>query len=381
MFAFDSNCLDSQALNEVLRAKISPSSRLILCASSGDAESVRFKLIDKGIKYAEIRLSNILDGIESKSFNRNLGQAGLPLYRDKEYLLTYAYRCYEEYKYNLPASALFSKSFSQEVYLVLILIAAFGKAELKHISCVLAHFDVEDFIQKHQRVFEIEFTAGNDRVLICNAPAWLIKTVRSFVDSDKNAYQYVSRVIISLEENGFSSLARDLIRFDKLNEISGGRSSRLFIKKLYAEIAQTYSEESHYWLQRSKAELISAQTGEEIEEGIRYARKVRLDNAETKNKTYYSGTLVLAQLLARGFNITGDQKYLISFIDPCIESIENYHNNRRHIDEMAAVRDVRKAIHHLFEKPIMEFLPRKEQLQRLFAFFNIREPKHGRAKT
>lgn len=378
LFVFDTNSLDFESLNEVLRAKIHPTSRLILCASSGDAETFRFRLSDKNVNFDEVKLPSTLDEVETGSFNRNLGHGGLPLYKRTENLLAYAFRCYEEFKHNLGHSSLFSKSFSSETYLILILIAAFGKAEKKHIDAILQHFDIADFTRKNDRVFETETLPAGSIALVCNASAWLLKSIHNFVDSDKFAYQSFARVITSLEQSGFSILARDLIRFDKLNEMSGGHSTRLFIRNLYSEIASTYSDESHYWLQRSKAELISARTYKDIADGVVYAKKVRLDNADPKNKTYFSATLVLTQLFARGYKITKEDKYLVDLVEPCIESITNYQNNRRHIDEMAAAGDVIDALERLYDKPILELLPKKDRIQTLFAFFGVPQKKPSR---
>lgn len=380
LFVFDSNSLDFESLNVVLNAKIHPTSRLILCASSGDAESFRFKLLDKGVNHEEIKLASALNSSEADSFNYNLSQGGLPLYKPKESLMTFAFRCYEEFKRDLGRSDLFSRSFSNETYLVLILIAAFGKAEKRHIDAILDYFDVEGFVRQNERVFETEALPTGGHALVCNAPAWLLKSIHNFVDKNKNAYQYFARVIASLEHKGFSTHAHDLIRFDKLNELSGGHSSRFFIRNLYSEISGTYSNESHYWLQRSKAELISARNEKEISDGISYAKKVRLDNADPKNRTYFSATLVLAQLFARGYKITRDEKYLIDFVEPCLESIANYNNNRRYIDGMAAVRDVIDAVQRLHDKPVIELLPKRDRIQIIFDFFGVPKRKIARSR-
>lgn len=371
LFVFDTNSLDFESLNEVLRAKIHTTSRLVLCASSGDAETFRFKLSDKNVNFGEIKLPSALDEVEATSFNKNLGHGGLPLYKQKENLLAYAFRCYEEFKHVLGHSSLFSKSFANETYFVLILIASFGKAEKRHIDALLDHFDIADFTRKNERVFETETLPGGGIALVCNASAWLLKLMHNFVAKDRLAHQIFARVIISLEQAGFSVLARDLIRFDKLNELSGGHSSRVFIRNLYSEIASTYSAESHYWLQRSKAELISAQTQKEISDGVVYAKKVRLDNADPKNKTYFSATLVLTQLFARGYKITKEERYLVDLVEPCIESIENYQNNRRHVDEMAAAGDVIDALQYLHERPILALLPKTDRIQAIFDFFGV----------
>lgn len=369
IFLFDSNSLDHESSYEVLKAEIQQTSRIVFISSNGDAESLRHKLVDKQIKFEEISLKSDLDNTEAAAFRGSLSGSGLPLYKNDETLLSFAFRCYEEFKGELGNSELFSKSFANETYLVLILIAAFGGAEKTHIDAVLEHFDVDGFVKANDRMFEIEYPPVGSPVLTCNSPVWLLKAVQDLVHKDKQAYKDFVRVIVSLESKGFSTLARDLIRFDKLNELSGGGNVKIFIRSLYTEISEIYKGDSHYWLQRAKAELISAQNAEEIADGVRHAKKVRLDTADTKNRTYFSATLVLTQLFARGYKITKDKKYLVSFVDPCYESISNYANNRRHVDDMAKVSEVRQTVRALRDAAILELLPQRERIQHITSFF------------
>jgi hypothetical protein len=374
LFIFDSNCLDSEALKDLLRARIKETSKLILCASSGEAELFRFKLIDNGIKFKEIPLNNILNLPEESSFNSNLGREGLPLYKQRENLLTYAFRCYEEFKHSLGHSILFSKKFNGDTHYILILIAAFGKAEFRHIERLTEYFNIDSFVKSNDRIFEIEESPQGRKSITCNSPAWLLKTISDYFNSDKNSYKTIVEVISNLETNGFTTQSSNLIRFDKLNELIAGSNSRLFIRKIYSEISEIYSTDSHYWLQRAKAELISAQNPKELDDGIIYARKVRLDNFDLKNKTYYSATLVLTQLLARAYKITEERSYLLEFIAPCAESVENYQNNKRHVDDMSIVPEVRHAIRCLTPQNSLDILPHKEKLLKIYSFFGADKP-------
>ncbi|MDG0857636.1 AVAST type 5 anti-phage protein Avs5 [Roseateles puraquae] len=382
LFVFDSNHLDSESLTEVLESKLAASSRLVLCASAGDAERVRAKLGERSVPFAEVQISNYLNPTEIKQFNLQLAKSGLPIINNKENLINFAFRCHEEFKGQLPTSTLFNQRFSGETYLVLILLVAFGKASLEQIACVSENFDVAGFVSKNDRVFEIEITKTGDRVLVCSATLWLLKIIHDFVKSNEFAHKAVSDVIRGLERHGFSSHAKDLLRIDKINEISGGHRSRVFIKRIYEGISDIYALEPHYWLQRAKAELMFGIKLQEITEGVGHARKVRLDTQKRKNQTYFSATLVLAQLYARAYKISGDERYLIDFIAPCAESIDNYDNNRRHVDEIRTVDDVKKVVARLAANPPSQTLPLKSDLQNILNFFGGNwgktNPRHNR---
>lgn len=370
LFVFDSNHLDSVSLDDVLRAKMVPSSKLVICASFGDAERIRFKLSDRRIEFEEVQVHYALKGPEVDDFNKRLASSGLPLTLGGESLVDYAFRCHEEYKASLPKSNLFDRTFKEGTYLVLMMLVAFGKAKQDQINCIFDGFDLDAFVKVNDRVFDIETTSTGERVLVCSASAWLLKVMHTFVRDNRHAHETVSKLIRLLEGGGYSALAKELIRIDKINEISGGHRSRIFIKRIYEDISDLYSRESHYWLQRAKAELISAQVISELNEGVGYAQKVRLDNSREKTQTYYSATLVLVQIYAKAYKLTGDKVYLSRFIDPCTESIHNYQNNRRHVNELIDVVDVLSAVDDLRTAVSIEFLPDREKIKEVLGFFD-----------
>lgn len=369
LFVFDSNYLDSESLIAVLQVWPRKSSRIIICASVGDAERVRSRLADKGHAIAEVKLSSALDASEKKLFNGQLGKNGLPLYKEKESLLNFAFRCYEEYKSDLPESVLFTKKFKQEIYPILILLAAFGKATQHQIECVLDSFDINSFVNKNDRIFEVEEVSGR-KTLVCSASAWLLKEIDLFIRDNNDAHLPFVYVIKSLHTNGYSTLASDLVRIDKINEISGGTKSRIFIKKIYEGIYQIYSDDSHYWLQRAKADLLTARRISEIDDGIKHARKVRADHDHLKNQTYFSATLVLAQLYAKGYGISKKLDYGVNFIAPCVESIRNYEGNKRHLDDFRGVQDVKSVVEFLAGAPTVDLLPKRLEIQEVLRFFD-----------
>jgi hypothetical protein len=386
LFVFDSNYLNSQSLDEILFSKLKPSSKLIICSSSGDAEIFRFRLEARNIKFHEIKLASHLDKDESEDLNRGLTTEGLPVYKMPETLLSFAFRCYEEYKPRLKRSTLFGDFFDERSFAVMILVAAFNKAESSQIECFGKFFDEKKFIQENDRVFEVESTSINGRyVLVCNSPAWLISTVGKFIHQDDHAIDLISYIIKSLAEKGFLTTSRNLISFDKLNELGGGNNVHEFIRGVYKSIYPIYNQELHYWLQRAKCELISGKSIEDLRSGMDYASKVRLDSKNEKNQTYFSATLVMAQLYGKAYRIEKNSEHLLGFLDHSLESIRNYTNNIRHMDKMATSylktnSDLKFALDALSNASSIELLTRRDDINELNNFFDLRSKSRSKIK-
>ncbi|MCY1243822.1 hypothetical protein D9M72_568580 [compost metagenome] len=108
-----------------------------------------------------------------------------------------------------------------------------------------------------------------------------------------------------------------------------------------------------------------------------YARKVRLDSKDRADSTYYSATLVLAQLYARAYKLDASVEHLIGFLENCLESIRNYANNRRHIDKLNTGKkgDFNFTLKALDQRADIALLPHRKEVRELLDFFGARRSK------
>lgn len=373
IFAFDSNYLNAQALDSIPFTIIDPSSRLIICTGLGDADLIRIKLEHKSIKYSEISCNNKLHNDELKFFNNELSNLALPTYQKNDTLLNFSYKYFREYETKLKTTNLFRKNFNTNEIKVLILIVALGKADYQKIRAVCNNFDVETFILENDRLFEIisNNNTSASEVVVCNSISWLIREVQAYFDKPEVA-KTVSEIISALSDDGYKGTAENLISFDKLNEISGGGTRfHKFIREVYSLVHANFKDDTHYWIQRAKCELISGSTAQDFENGMQWASKVRVETTELKNKTYYSATLVKAQLHARAYKIGKKISDLFSFFDNMYESTQNYQNNKMHIDRLLknAKPDTLSAIDDLETTTDKIFLPRHSDVASLISLF------------
>lgn len=378
LFIFDSNSLSPEALNSVLDIVPHRTSRIILVCSSGDVEFYRYKIQYKKTKYYELYLDNKLKPVEVESYNKHLNTIGLPSYKIKETLLHFAFRCYEQFKNELGESELFSKVFDEHSNVILILIAAFEKVDENLITSIYPHFNIESFVKSNQRIFEIEMNNEGCKQIICNIKSWLLKNIQKKLKNEEHPELMITDLIKKLNNSGFTSHANNLIRFDKLNEIYGNTESEKsgsFIKRIYLNVESIYANDPdyslHYWLQRAKAELITAKCEDDISNGVFFCLKIRTDTSSNKKSTYYSATLVLTQLYAKGYEITTDQKYLLKFIEPCYESLINIDFNKKHIKDMLTQKSVRNVVAQISNSPSFEMLKFKDKISEIVRNVNF----------
>lgn len=378
VFFFDSNYLDVEGLNALISWDTHHTNRFVICSSSGDAEILRYTLHNNGMRVSEKRIRDNLVDSEISPFNDELAKYALPDYKVGENLLNFAYRYYTAYKSTLSGSAIFAEDIGFTEFKILVLISAFGKAAEPVVRSILPYFDFQEFMKKYDRLFEIENDAATGSVLICNSSSWLITRVEEFIKKNtEQAIDAVSQVIASLVEKSFQASAYTLITLNKLNELCGrGRENDRFISGIYQKVESAFEKDEHYWLQRAKFELVLGTSSLSIKNGIRFAMPLRVNNEAIKNQTYYSATLLLAQLFARMYRFDNDVKFLLEFLTLCLESIGNYQNNKRHIDKVVSKyrnkkSDINFAINALGSVSDINLLVRRKEVEELQAFFRI----------
>lgn len=338
IFIFDTNYLNYDNFKDVIRISERNNSKLIFCFDNSDYELYRHYLSVNEVSYHEIVIPNRLLSDEARSYSSRLNSIGLPIFDSSETLLDFAYRVYDEYRGDLPKSQIFNSSKSEELLKVSLLIANFEKATSGQLEACGEGLTAKSFTSRYEILFESEYIAGESgEAIVCNSKPWLLEYIRSAArDPSTKLVVAVSELVASLLGLGYRDTANTLIRFDRLNELlsSEGKSGAAgLIRQIYTRLATACSAIPHYWLQMAKCELMAGRKINEIEDGIRYARKIRVDEREVKGYTYYSATLILAQLMCRKYDLVKDDDLFEGILDILIESFDNYSNNKVHLEK------------------------------------------------
>lgn len=336
LFIVDTDTIHYSRLEKIFK-KMSPENKLIIFSKSINTNGLKNILENTKTTYDTFLLPDKLSGSESEKINESLDNIGVMHYSNNKNLLDNAWGFYREYETEIGRQKLFNTEIDSTLFKVLLLLQNKDYIDENAIrsACNEKYLSIDAIVEASGVVLE-KTIQGNTAYISCNAKTWSIFALESKSTTLEKKAELISDCIQSLVENGYTETADDLIRFSKLNEIFGGMShgASSLIRLVHLNIRATFSKSSHYWLQKSKCELIAGKTAEDINSGILDAKKVINDNKEKKNRTYYSSILVLAQLRGKEFVVTNNNQYLIEMLDLYLESLDNRENNIGYIEKV-----------------------------------------------
>lgn len=338
IFLFDSNSITHNNLWDILGLSIHSSNRIIIAVAKSDLENFKNIFDRRSQKYYEVPLPPGLNPTETTEYNIKLNTIGLPIVNKGETLLDFSYRVHTEFKGEIGFSSIFEKPLDEHALKIGLLCAAFEKATSSQIYAINEYLQPSEFVSKYEILFDLERDRTDSGELIfSNSKSWLINNIRDIAkENPQKIVHFAIDLVKSLYHKGLKDTANVIIRFDKLNDIFARDQygAAAIIRAIYNGLSDTYGDSSHYWLQMAKCELMAGKTLADIENGIRYAKKVRLDNANIKSDTYYSATLILAQLYGRKFDISSNTAVLADMLEHYLESFDNQNNNQSYITKI-----------------------------------------------
>lgn len=336
LFIIDTDSIHYSKLNYIL-SKLQKRNKIILFAKSIDTNHLNNILGNSNVSHKTFTLPDRLNNNESTKINVELDKLGIMNYDIKKTLLDNAWSFCEQYSSDVGDSTLFKNNINPTLFKILFLLQSndYIDENMIKLACNERYISIDEIIRDSGVLLEKTINQ-NTPYISCNAKTWSISALEGKVINMEKKAQLIAECIQSLVYNGYTDTADDLIRFSKLNEIFGGMNhgASSLIRLVHLNIQSTFSESSHYWLQKSKCELIAGKTKEDIMSGILDSKKVINDNKQPKNRTYYSAILVLAQLKGREHLITGEPLSLVEMLDLYLESFRNRENNIGYIEKI-----------------------------------------------
>jgi hypothetical protein len=378
LFIIDTDSIHHSRLEFIFR-NLSPENKIIIFSKSINTNSLKNILEKTKTVYETFSLPDKLNSNEIKNVNQALDEIGVMHYSERKTLLDNAWSFCREYENEIGKTKLFSTEIDHTLFKVLLLLQNKDYVDENTIrsACNEKYLSIDSIVESSGVVFE-KTVKNNTNYISCNAKTWSISALEEKSTSLEIKAELISECIQSLVENGYTETADDLIRFSRLNEIFGGMShgASSLIRLVHLKIRETFSKSSHYWLQKSKCELIAGKTEIDINNGILDAKKVINDNKEKKNRTYYSAILVLAQLRSKEFVTTQNKQFLLEMLDLYLESLKNRENNIGYIEKVKQKfkdkkGDIYKSISALKDGQAgIAGLARKEDIDYLISDFN-----------
>lgn len=336
LFIIDTDSIHYLRLDEILR-KTSAENKIILFSKTINTSSIINILERASVVYSTLLLPDQLSQTETKHVNKEFDDLGVMHYEQRKTLLDNAWSFCREYASEIGNTKLFNTAIDSTLFKILLLLQNkdYIDENIIRAACNEKYLSIDAIIESSGVVLE-KIVKNNTNYISCNAKTWSIHALEDKSITLEKKAELISECIRSLVENGYTETADDLIRFSRLNEIFGGIShgASSLIRLVHLNIRTTFSNSSHYWLQKSKCELIAGKSESDINNGILDAKKVINDNKTKKNRTYYSAILVLAQLRSKEFAITGKKDFLIEMLDLYLESLRNRENNIGYIEKI-----------------------------------------------
>ncbi|WP_297573308.1 SIR2 family protein [uncultured Deefgea sp.] len=372
LFIFDSNYLRGDSALELI--KNAGSNRFIIALNTYENSLYNAFQALSDVAWKEYSINPRLSQKEQNESNSLLNQAGLPKFESSETLLNNAYRNFEMQKLT-HSSRVFKSNLTNSHYKALILLGAFSKVDSLHIRAAFdTGFNITEFVIGSNDLFDLEIYR-EETVMVCNSQQWLVRLLSDFASNEhERAADLVSDLAKSLYVHGQIESADVIINFDLLNSIFSWNKTgaAYFVRSVYKRLANPFGQKSHYWLQMAKCELRSASSIDELNNGYTCANKAREDNKNLKNRTYYSATLVIAQLLSRLYIKTKSEDTLSKMLFMYTESLDNYINNKGYVNKVKeqykkrGLNDIFVSIHALTTS--VQLLPYRDDVNKLTSF-------------
>lgn len=385
LFLFDSNALSPATYKLIANsANILKrnANKIVIAINSND------NYITESLKGIVIEIPNRFVGEEIKQNEECANKYGLIKRFYKSTNMDYLQKIEERQHIQIFNASKYYSVFSFNEQLIMLLLAVQDKVYMSNIldldisfSEVTALLERLPLLIEEVDVDENEKTVHAATKLVHNSKVMLIhllnrlshdeiiKCIKYVVETFKDDYQR-------------RRIAVDVILFDTLNQIFGGKSAGAgdLIFKVYEELQDILSDDLHYWLQRAKCIYhISQNDLEQLKEAYQYAKKVYFDsNYALQSKAALTAALI--SCLIYNIDEESEKNYYLGeavYLGYEAVSSEYYRFNESYLNNELKSKKIRKSSYELLINACQiymeihvagEYLERAENLQETLMF-------------
>lgn len=341
LFVFDSNSLSESSYRLIANCKELLSkndNKIIVAVNSND------NYIVESLKGIILEIPNRFYGDELKQNKEKADTYGLIKRYNKNTNMDYLQNINERQRIPIFDLNEYSMNYSFNEQVILLLLAALDKVYLGDILALGISLNEVDVLKKNLPLLieevdveKTEKTTHSATKLVHNSKAVLIYLLnRLSHDEIITCIRYIVEAF--KDDKQRNRIAVDVILFDTLNQLFGGKSGAgTLIYKVYESLEDLLNGSLHYWLQRAKCIYhIYPDKRERLKKAYNYAKKVYFDGGYAiKPKAALTSALISCMLYKNEYDIGEKQYYIGEAVMLGYEAVtsdfyrynENYLNN------------------------------------------------------
>lgn len=341
LFVFDSNSLSESSYRLIANSKELLSqndNKIIVAVNSND------NYIVESLKGIILEIPNRFYGDELKQNKEKADTYGLIKRFYKNTNMDYLQKINERQRIPIFDLNEYSMKYSFNEQVILLLLAALDKVYMGDILALGISLNEVDILKENLPLLieevdvEItEKTTHSATKLVHNSKAVLIYLLNSL--SHDEIITCIRYIVESFKDDKQRNrIAVDVILFDTLNQLFGGKSGAgTLIYKVYESLEDLLNGSLHYWLQRAKCIYhIYPDKRERLHKAYNYAKKVYFDGGYAiKPKAALTSALISCMLYKNEYDIGEKQYYIGEAVMLGYEAVtsdfyrynENYLNN------------------------------------------------------
>jgi len=364
LFVFDSNSLSASSYRVIANSGellLKNDNRIIVAVNSND------NYITESLKGVMVEIPNRFYGRELEENENCANKYGLIKRYYQNTNMDYLQKITEKQRIPIFNVGKYNFVFSFNEQVILLLLTALDKVYMGDVLALDISLNEVDVLKKNLpllveeiSVDATEKTVHSSTKLVHNSKVVLIHILNQLSHEQIiNCVRYIVEVFKDDQQR--NRIAIDIILFDTLNQLFGGKSGAgTLIYKVYESLEDILNGSLHYWLQRAKCIYhIYPHNIEKLKSAYGYAKKVYFDGGYMiKSKAALTTSLISCMIYKKEEDVTEKGFYLEEAVFLGYEAVHSdfYRYNESHLNNELAARKKRMSSYELLIEACNEYI-------------------------